>query len=203
MPKLKKRADGRYQMQVYLGVGEDGKKKQKTVYGRTQKEALQKAAELKARLGRGIDITAERDTFKEWRDRWIENKRMSVAATTLCSYRTCTEPMNESFGDMELPKVLPAQIQAVINDMYKNGYSKSTIQKALQYTAQIFKLAIINRITDYDPTMAVEIPQHAPVQHRTAITEEQQRWIRETPHRAQVAAMIMLCYCPGRGTQGS
>lgn len=192
MAKLIRRADGRYAVQVYLGTDENGKKKYKFVYGKTQKEALKKAEELRIKLGKGIDLSAERDSFAKWRDRWLEQKSISVAATTLRSCRTCTQHIADALGDYELPKILPAQIQKCINAMYEEGYAKGTLTKALQYTSQIFKMAIINRVTDFDPTMAVTIPQNAPVQHRTALTEEQQRWIVETPHRAQTAAMIML-----------
>ena len=38
MPKLKKRKDGLYQMQVYIGLDENKKRVVKTVYGKTQKE---------------------------------------------------------------------------------------------------------------------------------------------------------------------
>ena len=39
MAKNKKRADGRYSCQVYLGKGPDGKRKYKTFYGSTLREA--------------------------------------------------------------------------------------------------------------------------------------------------------------------
>ena len=39
------RADGRYRVSVYIGL-KDGKKSYKYVYGKTQKEADLKAAEL-------------------------------------------------------------------------------------------------------------------------------------------------------------
>ena len=41
MAKNKKRADGRYSCQVYLGKGPDGKRKYKTFYGSTLREAKQ------------------------------------------------------------------------------------------------------------------------------------------------------------------
>ena len=44
-----KRDDGRYAVQVYIGIV-DGKRKYKTVYGKTQKEADTKADELKVSL---------------------------------------------------------------------------------------------------------------------------------------------------------
>ena len=53
----KKREDGRIAVQVYLGRDEGGKRKYKTVYGRTQKEADAKAQELKLALNKGIDLS--------------------------------------------------------------------------------------------------------------------------------------------------
>lgn len=38
MAKLKKRPDGRYQVSVYIGRDEHGKRRYKSVYGKTQKE---------------------------------------------------------------------------------------------------------------------------------------------------------------------
>ena len=51
MPKRKNtvRSDGRIAVQVYIGRV-DGKRKYKTVYGATQKEAVQKADEVRAML---------------------------------------------------------------------------------------------------------------------------------------------------------
>ena len=192
MARVTKRADGRYQVSVYVGVNEQGKKQYKSVYGKTQREVLRKADELRLKIGKGMDINSERDTFSVWRERWIDQKKLSVAEKSLQSCQSCTDYINGKLGDTELPKIKPAHIQKVITDMYAEGYSKSTLTKTLQFTSQIFKLAIINRVTDFNPTIAVTIPQHAPVQHRTALTEEQQYWVRETPHRAQTAAMIMM-----------
>ena len=55
MPKKsnKVRADGYIAVSVYLGIV-DGKRKYKTVYGKTQKEADKKARELKSRMGLGV-----------------------------------------------------------------------------------------------------------------------------------------------------
>ena len=49
MPKKSntKREDGRFAVQVYIGKV-NGKRKYKTVYGKTQKEANQKADEIRA-----------------------------------------------------------------------------------------------------------------------------------------------------------
>ena len=119
MSKLTKRADGRYQLGVYLGVDENGKKKYKFVYGATQKEVTQKAAELKARLGRGIDVMAERDSFSVWTDRWLVIKKSAVdtAQYDLCSARA--DVIKEHIGRMKLSDVTTADLQQIINDLAK------------------------------------------------------------------------------------
>ena len=49
MAKTAKRADGRYQRQVYLGKI-DGKRQYKVVYGKTEKEVEKKVREIKNQL---------------------------------------------------------------------------------------------------------------------------------------------------------
>lgn len=76
MPKKTntRRADGRIVVQVYVG-SVDGKRKYKSVYGKTQKEADQKAAELRAQLHRGVDLISENRTFAFWANRFLISKK--------------------------------------------------------------------------------------------------------------------------------
>ena len=73
MPKKQnsRRKDGRIPVQVYLGRI-DGKRRYKTVYGRTQKEADEKALQIKIALKKGIDVMAEQDTFGQWAEKWLK-----------------------------------------------------------------------------------------------------------------------------------
>lgn len=58
------RKDGRVQSKVYIGDG-----KYKYVYASNNKELQERVTELKTKLGKGIDITAERDTFAYWAEK--------------------------------------------------------------------------------------------------------------------------------------
>lgn len=53
-----RRKDGRVAVQVYLGRREDGTREYRTVYGKTQKEADEKAVRLKLDLKKGLDVSA-------------------------------------------------------------------------------------------------------------------------------------------------
>lgn len=192
------REDGRIAVQVYLGRGEDGKRKYKTVYGRTQKEADEKALQVKLSMRKGIDVTAERDTFEDWEKRWLKTKAVNVSAGQFTAYTSCGAHLVHAIGSMPISKIRTADIQDVIdaladyNPTTKKPTSKKTLRQVRMTAAQVFQLAIDNRVLDYNPAAAVKIPEKAPQEKRRALTKEEQSWIINTPHRAQRAAMIMM-----------
>lgn len=191
MPKLTKRADGRYLCNVYIGRDSNGKPKYKSVYGTTQKEALHKAEELKAALGKGIDVNAQRDTFKLWRERWLASK--SCGAGQLASYKACINHLSE-LDHTELCKIRTSDVQRIITSL-AGELSRKTLTQVRMAARQVFQLAITDRVLDYNPVDAVTIPRSAQApETREALTDEQIEWIRNTHHRAQLPAMIML-YC--------
>ena len=192
------RADGRIAVQIYLGRGEDGKRKYKTVYGATQKEADEKALQVRLALRKGIDVTAERDTFSDWADRWIKIKATEVSRSQADVYRSMIRHCNRLLGDMSIGKLKPVDLQEVITDLAaynpntRKPASKRTLEVARNTASQIFELAIENRVLDYNPATAVKIPRDAPAQKRRALTAEEQSWILDTEHTAKRAAMIMM-----------
>lgn len=70
MARLKKRSDGRYRSQIYLGRDENGKKMYKAIYGKTPAEVKEKETAVRLELGRGLDIVSRRDSFAQWAGDW-------------------------------------------------------------------------------------------------------------------------------------
>ena len=75
MAKMKNtaRKDGRVQSKVYIGNG-----KYKYVYAANNKELQEKVTELKTKLGKGIDVMAERDSFAYWAEKWLKLKKVQI-----------------------------------------------------------------------------------------------------------------------------
>ncbi len=195
MPKAKNkaRADGRLQSKVYIGNG-----KYKYVYAATNKELQAKVTELKTKLGKGIDVTADTDTFGYWSERWIALKQMDVSAKRWRSYDSRRHYLDE-LAYLPIVKIKSAHVQQIIvkcattpSEATGKPLSRQTLINLKNIASQIFKLAIDNRVMDFNPAEGVKVPKGAEKEEREPITDEQQRWIRETPHRAQTAAMIML-----------
>lgn len=74
MAKAKKRADGRYCAQIYLGRDKDGRKQYKSVYARSPVELKEKETAVRLQLGRGLDVLSQRDSFTQWADDFLRIK---------------------------------------------------------------------------------------------------------------------------------
>ncbi|MCL2821551.1 MAG: site-specific integrase [Oscillospiraceae bacterium] len=192
------RKDGLIAVQVYLGLDENGKRKYKTVYGRTQPEADAKAEQVKISMRKGLDVTAEKETFELWSERWLEVKKAEVSLSQYNSYRGSLKHLVLSFGNIALKKIKTADIQSVLftlaemNPNTQKPSSKKTLKHIRLIAQQIFRLAIENRVLDYNPVLAVRIPGNAPQDKCRALTDEEQHWILDSEHRAKRAAMIMM-----------
>lgn len=190
--KNKTRADGRLQSKVYIGSG-----KYKYVYAATSKELQEKINEIKLKLGKGIDVTAERDSFGYWAEKWLKLKKVEVSNGRYITYTARLKNL-DPISYIPISKLRAADIQDIILDLSTfnpttgKPMAKKTLKEVKQTAAQVIQLAIDNRVTDYNCALAVKIPQEAESHSKEALTDEMQRWIRETPHRAQTAAMIML-----------
>lgn len=196
MPSIKKRKDGRYAAYIYIGFV-DGRRKYKTVYGTTQREVKEKAAQLKLQQGRGIDISATYELFEKWCDLVIEDKRAANVSKqqlkNLNSYKNHLQPL----WSTPLTKISAAHLQTIINQLAtwrgnKKPLAKATIRKVNAFAHQVFDKAKGARVTDYNPAEYVTVAQGEPSKKRTPIEEQQKQWIADTPHRAQTAAMLML-----------
>lgn len=188
--KNKRRSDGRLQSKIYLGTV-DGKRRYKYVYAHTQKELDSKVMEVKIQLGKGLDVLAQRDTFGKWAGYWLNLKKSEVSPHRYYIYE-CRVKNLMPLMEQELPKIRTIDIQNIIIQ-YADKYSKSVLMEIKSTAQQIFSYAVNNRVIDYNPACAVKIPDtESRIVKRRALTEQEQRWIIETPHRARTAAMIMM-----------
>ena len=196
MAKLKKRADGRYQISLYLGKDENGKAIRKTVYGATQKETEQKADALRARIGKGLNLTSNY-TVEKWAAMWLENKKLHVGATSQEIYKTVVDRLCLYVGRMRISEVLPLHLQRIIDDLAVENPNtgRPASARLMQYQRdgmhQIFDYARKNRLIDTNPADDLTLPR-AEKQRRVPITEHERELILSVPHRTRTAAFLML-----------
>ncbi len=192
-----KRADGRFQVKVYLGtVG--GKKKYKYVYGATQKEANQKADEVKATLLKGLDLTSSNDSFVVWADYWLKYKKNEVSIDRYQALVPRVQVWKDALAYAKISYIKPFDLQNILftiaerNPNTAKPMAKKTVRSYIQIVTAIFDFAIDNRIIDYNPASKLKVPQGASEKHRRALTEQERQWVMEFEHRAKPSAMLMM-----------
>ncbi len=198
MFKNKKRPDGRLKSAVYLGQVE-GKAQYKYVYADNNRDIERKVQEIRTKLGKGLDLTAERDSFRYWSEKWLKLKQSELCPNRAKTAKIRCENLSP-LNNMEISKIRSADIQDLIldlatepNERTGKPYSKYTLTEIKNCCAQIMQLAVDNRVIDYNPAKAVRIPKDVrKPETKRALTETEQQWIREFPHKAQTAAMIMM-----------
>lgn len=187
MIKNTKRKDGRVKASVYLGNG-----KYKYVYASNNRELDRKVQEIKLQLGKGIDVSAERDTFGQWAERWLKLKKLEVSNGRYNTYSYRVKNLTP-IASMQIGKIRTADIQDIIIGLSADGYALKTLKDVKNAASQIFRLAVDNRIIDYNPAISVKLPAEAPKETRRALTAEEQQWIlAPSENRGKRAAMIMM-----------
>lgn len=193
---MKKQANGQYRKRIYIGTDENGKKKYKSVFGKTKKEVEKKVSEIKIKYSKGIDIDLDKDTFGKWIERWKISKKDILTENqynNYCAYLNHFEPL----FNIKMTKLQTVDFQLIINNLSKKNpttgkpTSKKSLREFKSAARQVFDFAIMNRALDFNPLNYVTIPE-APKKDRRALTKKEQQWIIDTPGRAQLPAMIMM-----------
>lgn len=186
------REDGRYQRVVCIGKDpETGKRIQKIVMGKTDREAQEKAEELRAMYKKGIDISAQQDTFLHWYELWLKTK--SCGDGQLSAYKSTLKHIMPYIEQTPIAKIKSYDLQLAINEIAEKELSVKTMRMLLQGLSQIFRLAKTNHVIDSNPAEDLEIPSTAvPAEEREPIADEQIGWVINTPHRVRIAALILM-----------
>lgn len=193
---MKKRKDGRYQAKVYVGT-DDGKPQYKYVYGSTQKEVKAAAADLKAQMGKGIDITADK-TFKKWAELWLDSREDKLTEENYQTIRSRADYFVRAFGNTDVDRITAADVEQAFTALSRrNPYTnKPTAKKTLieyrSVVSQIFDYCAKSRILTFNPASYIELPKVSKNGKRNALTDEQIKKIRETQHECQTVAMLMI-----------
>ncbi len=192
------RNDGRYMVKVYTGLKE-GKKTYKYVYGKTHKEADNKAQELKVSLRKGMDISAFSDSFMVWANHWLTFKKSKVEAERYADVKSKAEVWIDAIGNTQIMQIKPFQLQSILftlaakNPKTGKPMAKKTIRGYMQVIKAIFEFAVDNRVLEYNPAAKLEFPQNVPEPtKRRPLTEEERLRVMEFKHRAQPSAMLMM-----------
>lgn len=183
MSRNKKRTDGRYSRQVYLGRDETGKRKYKTFYADTDRAAQKLADDFRSALGKGADPAQMDATLATLYDNLIAVKKAKgISQKSLDRY----EDNKNHWGDLlsrPAADLRAADFQSVLNRLAewhdgKPPMSHFTLSNLRSSAKAVYDLAI-PEVVQYNPIVKTTCPAGADPEPREPISEEQQRWIRK------------------------
>lgn len=91
-------------------------------------------------------------TCKDFFDIYQEDQKTNMAHNTFAS-RTCLVRLNllPTCGEKEVNDVIPCEIDAIFENMYKSGYANNTVYGAQQAFLSYFKAAMQYYYADHNP----------------------------------------------------
>ena len=193
MAKAKKRADGRYCSQIYLGRDENGKRQYKSVYGKSPAELKEKETAIRLQLGRGLDVLSQRDSFDTWADDWIRLKKSAkITDKQKSNYQRGVTFWKEALNSYEIGQIRADDIERPLVSLQEEGYAARTINFYRSTVHQIMQRAV-GRVISSNPVDLVQLTEPGQkAEQRRALSAEEQKWIWDTPHRGQPVAVIMM-----------
>ena len=178
---LKPRKDGRFCCK-YHGI---------QFMGNSSDEALALRDEYKRQEAAGEAAYTNGPTVREYALKWLPLHKSGVSDKCYNDYAKQLEALFPVMGNKRLSEITVDDCAAVWQ--HYQGYSASTVHRAKMLFVSLFDAAIENDLCRKNPFRAkFAQPPKAPAGTHRLITEEEAALIRATPHRMQLAAMIML-----------
>lgn len=118
-------------------------------------------------------------TFREVADQWWGEKWETIANNTAGSYRPCLRRLLEQFGDCGLEDIEVADVNAFLNALAAQGYSRRTVQMHRDIMSMVYEYAIQNGQVKHSPTDHAAIPRNLPKTERELPPEEALQAVRD------------------------
>lgn len=200
MEKIKKRKDGRYCINVYTGTV-NGKPQYKSVYGKTQKEAKEKALQIKLSKAQGMNIlSGDQKAFSWWADAWLRYIESKTTDDWFDTLNSRTQFFIKFFNSASIDKINKIDCEDALDVIAKHNpnnfgkpASKKTVKEYKNILERIFKFCIDNRVLTFNPVNDIKISEtDVPTSIRTPLTNKEISLIWETPHVMQTACLLMI-----------
>ena len=169
----------------------------------TEKAAMQAAVRAEIALSEGtwIDPRAGRLTFKEYAQNiWLPSRHLEV--TTYAAYASNLRiHFVPFFGDYPIARIMPAMVQAWVNQAGKpttvagserKGLSARSIVKYHVMLHSIFARAVTDRLIPFNPCAATDLPKVIAARSRTLTPDEYSRLLAQIPPRFTVMVMTAI-----------
>ncbi|MDQ3458718.1 MAG: site-specific integrase [Deinococcota bacterium] len=137
---IRPRPDGRWEARVTVGYKPNGYPIQRSVYAKTEDEAIAKRAALITQHRQSRLTEPSKATVAEWLEHWLKSKT-HLAEKSRNNYRQELQPVIDALGRVRLQALKPAQIQGILTSLAstprKQGKAATHLRAALKEAVQL------------------------------------------------------------------
>lgn len=157
MGSIRQRADGRWEARYTTPD-----KRQRSVYGKTEKEVTAKLRSKLHDLDTGIWRDPSNVTVKEWLNTWLTHYQTHNSERTVLKYRCIVEKhFIPQLGKLKLSKVLPVHIMHVITTLNAT-LAPVTTKNYIRILGAAFQCAIESGLIRSNPVDNAKLPRVPP-----------------------------------------
>lgn len=147
----RKLKSGTWLGQIMDGYTSEGKKNVVSFTAPTKSEVQQKVAQFLTDKAAGR-ISLQKDmSFSRWADYWYSDYKSQVQESTYSGYQYTLKTLKAHFGDTPLSSIKQLHVNAFINQLLDQGFSRSKISKCKAMLIQIFDTAEENDLVLKNP----------------------------------------------------
>ena len=185
--EIKKRSPGSWQIRVFLGRDENGKRirKNETVRGK-KADAERHLREILGEMDHGVVPSVKRYKLAEWLKLWLDDViAHSVEQTTIERYEEAIRlHIVPELGNIEISKITPRQVQELQSKLLRDGMAPKGVEMVHGVFSGAMNHAVKMELIFRNPVEAVSPP---PVQKTEAFS----------PTLEQVQALLRVAVSSG------
>lgn len=152
---IRKRSDGLWEARYTSG--KDGK--QKSLYGKTQREVRQKLTAVSNDIDHGINVDPTRLTVGEWLDVWLNDFTSGIRSTTKEWYTfACNKHIKPMLGNIKMTQIGKVHVQMFLNHLIdEEGIAPSTTKTIRTVFSSAMSKAVELELIRKNPVKGIKI----------------------------------------------
>jgi len=202
---LYQRSDGRWEGLAELGRDGSGRRRRRSVYGRTRRDVARKLATAARERHDGLDVGAGEQRLADYLERWLEQRDPRTPSVGVRKLRYTTwvgyaarmrRHVIPRLGAIPLAKVTPEHVRTLFGKLAAGGLSATTVAMVRDTLATAFRRAVKDRIIAFSPLDAVDAVQRSKA-HSYTLTAEQARAFLRAAEGDPLEALYVLALRAG------
>ena len=158
---IRQRPDGRWEARYTAGHHPGtGKQIQKSIYGASQKEVMEKLRHVLTEIDTGTYTEPSKLTVGAWMDIWLSEYTGAAKPSTRDNYSSYTRNhIKPALGAVFLQKLKPHQIQGFYNSLVSAGLSSKTVRNIHGILHKALRQAVKAGYIKGNPSEMCELPR--------------------------------------------